>query len=80
MYKGSVEECNNFPLSKDVIDPKINLFQPIKCGQLKTFNVDNIGNNLCFRDKTLIVIGDSRGRLLSGHLSVLLYGSFRIER
>ena len=79
---GNDEECATFPLSKEVLDSEINVFHPIKCGQLKAFNEDTISSNPCFRDKTIIVIGDSRAKLLAGHFGVVLQDqkSFIVEK
>ena len=63
-----------------MIDPEVNAFHPVKCGQLKSYNEKNIGRSGCFKDRTIIVIGDSRARQIGGHLSVLFRNAFQVDQ
>ena len=76
---GDSSDCKDFPLSQNIVDAKINLFHPTKCGQLRVFNEDNIVSGECFKDKTIIVIGDSRARQIGGHLGILFNKTWGVK-
>ena len=69
----------NFPLSRDMIDPSVNLFHPNKCGQLHSFDEDTLGSSGCLEDKTIVVIGDSRARQIGGHLGIMMRKTHRVK-
>ena len=76
---GGSSDCVNFPLSQSIIDPAVNLFHPSKCGQLKLFDENSIATSGCFKDKTILIIGDSRARQVGGHLGILFNKTFDVE-
>ena len=76
----SIAECSAFPLSSTVIAPNVSVFHPTKCGQLSSYTGEGLRGSGCLEDKTIIVIGDSRGRQIGGMLAVIMDGHFMVEQ
>ena len=71
--------CQDFPLSKSILDPKVSLFHPARCGAIKAYTCQDLVDAGCFRDKTLVIVGDSRGQQLATDLAALLEPCFEVR-
>ena len=73
--------CSDFPLSRSFIDPLVNVFHPNKCGGLVSFAPSALRSSGCFADRTVVVVGDSRGRQVGGSLAVIMDdGRYTVEQ
>ena len=63
--------CQDFPLMAEHFDPSLSVWYPTKCHrQLSIINQEKMQD--CMKDKTILVIGDSRAGQIFMELSALL--------